>query len=282
MVVARSGELRRLVDQWIDESEGWFRTEDIWKQYNVQTTEGKNTVWQRLRELAGIGKIEKSGLRYRRIDKELDEINIFTNSHYANVKFPFELENLVRLSEGAVMVVAGESDSGKTALLLNIACMNYPTWKEVHFFNSETSPVLLQERLLAIEPNFTDPLPFKIWDRMDNFADVIRPNALNLIDYLDIDSEVYMIGAEIKKILKALNKGIAIIGLQKPEGRDLGYGGTFSLKKAEIYIAMFKNRLKIIKAKSRADKRVNPVNKEWTFLIDDTGSRFLNIQPSME
>ena len=276
MAYNRSKELRRLVDQWVEQSDEWFRTEDIWRQYNVLTTDGKEVVWQRLKELVETKLIEKSGMRYRHIDSDMDEIDVFQEAHFVSIHYPFPFEELFRMSEKSVMVVAGGSDAGKTALLLNIAYQNMDDW-EVHFFNSETGVALLQERLLGLG-NLPNPLPFKIWERMDNFADVIRPAALNIIDYLDMDSEVYMVGAEIKKILKALNKGVAIIGLQKPSGRDLGYGGAFSLKKAEVYLSMDSNKLKIIKAKSRVNPKVNPVNKQWSFQLDDTGSKFIKIQ----
>jgi len=275
----RSKILRRLVDQWVEEADGWFRTDDIWKQYNVQTEPGKNAVWQRLKELVKTGIVEKGGMRYRRIEQEAEDIDIFQEANFVSIKFPFALEDFVRMSEKSVMVIAGDVDAGKTALLLNIAIMNMKDW-DVWCWNSETGVALLKERLFAIEPNLPNPLPFHLKWRMDNFADVIRlnPNGLHIVDYLDIDSEMYMVGAEIKKILKALDKGVAIIGLQKPEGRDLGYGGTFSIKKAEVYISMSKDRLKIVKAKSRANPTVNPINKQWSFRIDNSGSNFLDVQ----
>lgn len=273
----KSIQLRREIDQYVEESNSWFHTYDIWRSFNVTTKDGKQVVNQRLIEHIKAQRIEKDGLRFRKIDKDMEAMDIFQHTEFVYITFPFPLQSFIRLSEGSVMVIAGASDSGKTAFCINTAMLNYEEW-DVHLFNSETGVALMKERILAVDPDICNPLPFKIWDRMDNFADVIVPDALNIIDYLDIDSEIYMVGAEIKKILKALGKGVAIIGLQKPPERDLGYGGQFSLKKAECYVSMDKNKLKIVKAKSRANPSINPINKTWTFHLDSKGSNFENIQ----
>lgn len=272
-------EIRRWVDQYVEAVDGWFRTEDIWKAKNIITREGKDTVWHRLDELVKAGVLERDGLRYRKIDRDMEEIDIFQEARFVYIRFPFKLEESIRISEGGIMVVGGEKNAGKTAWCLNIAYLNMNDW-EVHVFNSETGPALLYERILGIDPNISNPLPFKLWDRIDNFADVIVPDALNIIDYLDMDAEHYMISAEIKKIMKALKKGVAIIAIQKPPGRDLPLGGPSSIKRAEVALALEANKLKILTAKSRANPKINPVNKQWTFWLDDTGSNFLNEQPS--
>jgi len=272
-------EIRRWTDEYVEGSDGYFYTENIWRAKNIITRDGKDTVWHRLDELVDAKKVEKSGLRYRRIDEDVEDIDIFQEVTFASIKFPFQLEDYIRLSEGGVMVIGGEKDAGKTAILLKIAIMNADDC-EVWFWNSETGVALLKERILAMKPDIDNPLPFHLKGRIDNFADVIKPDAVNIIDYLDMDAETYMVGAEIKKIVKALNKGVAIIGLQKPPGRDLPIGGIWGLKKAEVYVAMQKNLIKIVNAKSRANPKVNPVNKQWTFWLDNKGANFLNELPS--
>jgi hypothetical protein len=81
--------------------------------------------------------------------------------------------------------------------------------------------------------------------------------------------------------LTGLNS-IAIIGLQKPPNRDIAFGGAQTLKEATLYLAMDTNKLKIVDAKVPADKKVHPKNMAWTFLYDNEGTSFLNIQPSYE
>ncbi|GAG60382.1 unnamed protein product, partial [marine sediment metagenome] len=160
------------------------------------------------------------------------------------------------------------------ALLYNVAYLNMYDFEE-HLFNSEMGLSQIRERFEAIDPDIPNPPPFHMRHREDNFADVIEPDAINLIDYLDMDSEVYMIGAELKRILFKLNQGVAIVAIQKPIGRDLGYGAGYSLKSASLYLSMDSHKLKIVKARERTDNSVNPINKTWSFHLDGHGAKFI-------
>lgn len=286
----RQTTLRRLVDQWIEESDDWFRTDDIWKQYNVKTAGGKDAVWQRLREHIKAGRVKKRGLRYRGVQKELENIDIFAPTEFVSIKFPFGLEKYIRMTEGSLMVIAGGKESGKTGLCLIITYLNMYDWGErgLYYFDSESGATLLGERLFAIDPNLPNPLPFQIRHCARNFSDAIVPDALNIIDYLDLGSQYQNVGDELLSIVEAVGKGVAIAALQKPpptrtkEGkliiRDLGYGGVPSIHRAQVALSLDVGRLKIIAAKSRANPKINPVNKTWTFRWDNKGAKLLDIK----
>ena len=190
---------------------------------------------------------------------------------------------MVRILPKSLIILAGSSGAGKTALLYNIVYMNMNDF-EIHLFsNSEMGEMQIEERFNAIDPNIPDPLPFETWRREDNFADVIKPDAINVIDYLDLDNEVFMIGYELKKIIQKLNKGVAIVAIQKPPGRDLGYGAGYSVKSASLYLAMDgpkgrgPGKLKIVKARERAISDVDPLGKTWGFRLDNQGANFIDI-----
>ena len=70
------------------------------------------------------------------------------------------------------------------------------------------------------------------------FGDVVQPDAINIFDYIDRDDNLWLIGEDIRNIYRPLNKGIALFALQKPAGRDLGYGGTPTLKLARFYMSL--------------------------------------------
>jgi hypothetical protein len=158
-----------------------------------------------------------------------------------------------------IIVVAGESNAGKTAMLLNIAAKNMID-HEVFYFSSEMGGAELKERL----SNFTESVPFELWkkctfiERANDFDVAIRPNAVNIIDFLEIHDEFYKIGGFIKKIFDKLDKGIAIIAIQKNKGRDDGLGGARSIEKARLYLSMAPGVVKIIKAKNWVSSMVNP------------------------
>jgi len=158
----------------------------------------------------------------------------------------------------------------------------------IDFFNSETGAEQLNERFTSL--NIPDPPPFNTYERYDNFADVIEPDHLSIIDYLDMNSEVYLVGAEIDAIFRKLTTGCAIIGLQKPPAtttyikgvkkiidRDLAYGGGFTAKRAVIYISLSSHKLKLVYVKTPLDPKVNPNNMQWSYGFDETGY-FTNIQ----
>ena len=114
---------------------------------------------------------------------------------------------------------------------------------------------------------------------MEHFDDLVRvyPDAVHIIDYLDIESEFYLVGNEVSKILSKLGTGVAIIGLQKPPSRDLPYGGSPAIRKAQAVVILDRSKAKILHAKSRTNSSINPVNKTWTFQYTDKGD-VMNIQ----
>lgn len=277
MTEDKSLELRRKIDQFVEGTEKLITTRDIWGEFNVTTNVGKQTVRDRLRELVDSGVLTKTTHGLRRVNTELTEIDIFEEHNFYEMFWPFDLEKYVRVSHKSVTVVAGEKSAGKTLFLLTVAMMNCHH-QDVHFFNSESSGALLRERLTAMDSTLESPLPFKIYSRMYDFEDVVRPESLNIIDYLMEEEESYKTSAKIRRILDRLTRGVAVIGLQKPPGRDFGYGGYQTMSAPELYLSMQKNSLKIVTAKSRMNGKIDPVNKQWTFLVDEKGARFLNPQ----
>jgi arsenate reductase-like glutaredoxin family protein len=119
----------------------------------------------------------------------------------------------------------------------------------IHYFNSEMS-----EEELAIRLNqFKTKWKAKFYCRSKNFADVIKPNDINLIDYLEIEDEFWKIGQQINMIHEKLEKGVCIIGLQKDSSKLLGRGASFGLEKPRVYLSMDRDRLTIVKAKNWAN-----------------------------
>jgi hypothetical protein len=163
---------------------------------------------------------------------------------------------------------------------------------DIDFYNSETGAEQLKARFEKLD--IPRPAPFRTWERYDNFADVIEPTHLSVVDYLDFNSEMYLVGQEIDNIFRKLTTGCAIIGLQKPPptvtylhgvkkviDRDLAYGGGFSAKRAVIYVSMSNRRLKLVYCKTPMNPKVNPNNMQWSYGFDENGF-FNNIQPYVE
>ena len=117
-----------------------------------------------------------------------------------------------------------------------------------------------------------------------------------MIDYLDLTKDVYLVGEEIDRIFRKESGGVAIIGIQIPPPvktlvrgvekwvhRDLGYGAGSTAKRAILYLTLWSTGahtklLKIKHCKTRADPKIDPNNMQWTFNVNETGTKFLNIQ----
>ena len=274
-----------LVEEWISFMDGKFNVRDLWAEHDIQSPEGRQhlrVILSRLVKSGLIADVRRDGY-YRRVDSDLTEMEWqkADPENIVPILFPFGIEEHCRIYPKSIIIVAGSKNVGKTALLYQLIQMNM-CWIETDLFNSETGPEQMLERFAPLEiPN---PAPFKVYERYDNFADVVHPDHLSVIDYLDMDSEVYLVGAEINAIFRKLNKGVAVIALHKPPptvtyirgekkvyDRDLAYGGGFSAKRAVLYITMGSNKLKLLYVKTPKHPKVNPNNMTWTFKISNEG-----------
>jgi hypothetical protein len=211
---------------------------------------------------------------YRLLEKDaplIDFVNVNLNAPYP-LKWPFGIENWVDLYPGNVVVVAGEANAGKTALLLNVVRKNMHQHK-IEYFSSEMGPEEFHLRLAKFGDIKLADWRFSPRQRSSKFADVIVPDALNIIDYLEITKDFFEIGGDIKDIFDRLGKGVAIIALQKKKGSDIGRGGDFTLEKPRLYMSMQPGELKIVKGKNWASEH-NPNGMTWKFKLVQ-GCRFL-------
>jgi len=268
------------VEEWVALAGGKFTVRDIWSEIGIESLEGK----KHLRII--LARLEKKGVlvanrdgSFRKLDLEVEELNWqdADPDKILPIKFPFELERYCRIYPQSIIIVAGSKNAGKSAFLYNFIKLNMDAFN-IDLFNSETGRELMLERFTPLQ--IPKPAPFRVITRYDHFSDVIHPEHISVIDYLDIDSEFYLIGAEIKAIFRKLTTGIAVIGLQKPPGRDLAIGGIQSAKAATLYIALDNNKLKLVYVKvPPKGGKVDPTNMTWTFLIDkEDGVHFRNIQ----
>jgi hypothetical protein len=156
-----------------------------------------------------------------------------------------------------IIMIAGEVNSGKSAYLLNLAAKNMDRMETV-YFSSEMGGAELRERLQHFE------FPIEAWkkvtfiERASDFYKAIRPEGLNIIDFLEIHDEFYKMGQLIKDIFDKLTTGLAVIAIQKNRGRDEGLGGERSKEKARLYMAIEPGKLKIVKAKNWISSEINP------------------------
>lgn len=280
-----------IVTEWVESVRGTFDIKDIFYEVGIETPENKKKLrvyLSRLEERETL--VYLGGNRYRKRDMKAEKIEWEKADPTKTIplKFPFNEQEFCQIYPKSIIIVAGSKNTGKTEYLYTFLKLNIGKFP-IDLFNSETSPEQMKGRFLS--HGITSSEGFDVYERYDNFADVIHPNRISIIDYLDLNSEVYLVGTEIDQIFRKLKTGVAIIGLQKPPpssflmkngekkiiDRDLAYGGGFTAKRAALYLSLSINKFKLVYVKTPKKGNVNPQNMTFTFNIDEEG-HFTNIQ----
>ena len=128
-----------------------------------------------------------------------------------------------------------------TCFCLNTVALNVPEWQgHLDLYVSEGMEKLKQKfTALGVEG-----IPaFKTYHRTQNFADVIQPDNLSIIDWLRVDmTQAYAVSEKLFEIYNKLTTGIAVVAMQKPPGeRKLAFGGAATAFEPALYIAMESN-----------------------------------------
>lgn len=274
------GNLSQEIRDWVKDSNGWFISRQLDAELNIQTSAAKTLRRVVVKALCDEGKLERdkeqSG-KYRLVLSEVSTLNWqeANEANYLSIDFPFNLHELVRIYPKNIIVVAGAPDAGKSAYCFNFIKMNMKRWPIV-YFTSEMGAEELKVRL----SKFNIPLDewqFEARERSSNFIDVIYPDWINIIDYLEITDNFYNVADTLLGIHNKLSKGIAIVVVQKKRGAELGRGAEFSLEKPRLYLALDAGKLRIVKAKNWVNGHKNPNGLAWSFQLVN-GATFVNIQ----
>jgi hypothetical protein len=134
----------------------------------------------------------------------------------------------------------------------------------------------LQNRLRQFEGIELQDWNFTAEERSSNFADVIRPGCVNIIDYLEISDNFFMVAEYLKQIHDKLDSGIAIVALQKDPKAAQGRGGTFGLEKPRLYLNMDAGKILIRKAKNWTHPEQNPNGLVLNYKLV-SGCKFITI-----
>ena len=244
------------IQSYIETTQGEFTLRDVCDMTGVGLDKAaKNKTSAILCKLVKEKKVERVGRKngvFRKVDDDLNIMD-FLNAEEKDVQMwlPFGLHDKVEIHPGNIILLAGEPNSGKTALMFNIIRYNQDKFN-VHYFNSEMGATEMKKRLKNFDDMPLSDWKFNAYERADNFADVIVPGEgnINIIDYLEVYDEFFKVGSLINDIHKKLDGAIAVICMQKDYGRDVGRGGMTTLEKPRLALAIKPNKLKIVKAKN--------------------------------
>ena len=244
------------VREWVVVTDGDFSVTDCYRELNFVTTRDKSacrTALNRLSDSKKANVIEATGNRrgwYRKVDDSLvimDVMNAPTTPF--DIKWPLGIEEYALIYPGNVIIIAGETNSGKTSFMINFARLNMNAHK-IRYMNSEMGESELRINLEKFEDVKLNEWPVEWIERSENHSDVVIPNGINIIDYIEIYEDHYKLAGQIAKIHRKLDKGIAIIAIQKPANRDEGVGGSSTKDKCRLYLSMEFGKMKLTKVKA--------------------------------
>lgn len=269
-------ELTRLeVENWVTTTEGeYFTQKELDEGVGIGSEKGKTTRRQIIKRLLRANLIEKHPSRlfvYRMADNQAPVIDwqAADISNIVPVKWPFQLEDWVTIYPKNIIVIAGTFNAGKTAFCLNFIALNQHRPELSHllpmeYFNSEMGPEEMKLRLSKFK---VSDWSFVARERSSQFAKVISPNRINVIDFLEITDNFYLVAQEISEIFDKLDRGICLIAIQKKTGATMGRGAEFSLEKPRLYLSLDPSELTIVKGKNWAIEGINPNNQKFRFKL---------------
>jgi hypothetical protein len=270
----RDHTLAQEIKDWLCPQSGTINLQSVYNHLQLTTRQDKKNASIILKRLSeGEDRIldKEPGVvgNYKIINKSLKRINLADTSDLIGdlpIDFPLGIEKFIKPMPGCVYVIAGETDSGKSAYLINFAKKNVDRYK-VHYFSTEMGKAEFLDRTTDFWPEAPTHPHFNFYEHYEDFEQVLFPNDINIIDYLELFEDFYRMAGHIKKIGMALKNGIAFIALQKPKGRDEGEGGERTKNLPRLYLSLKPNNIKITKAKNWRNSKINPNKLEQDFKL---------------
>lgn len=288
-----SGNLRDALLEFVQENQGSFTNQDIDREFGIVTRSAKQNrsaalLWLykknyiiKDRRIAGKWNIVTSNAEW--ID--LEE----TTENYFDIDLPLGLSDMVNIPPKSLLVIAGTSNAGKTALILQILKANIRKDYKKLYMMSEMGPSEYKQRVRNIADDIVEwGGNIKAASQSAGFAGTITQNnrdGLSVVDYLEeVDGEYFRITSDIRGIYDSLNSGVGVIAIQKHSQARVGRGGEGTTEKARLYITVDTlvnqpdsviSAVKVIKAKDYPGE--NPNGKEIHIEISRRGSEIRTV-----
>ena len=263
-------ELRELIKTTSGNIETTFAN----KMLGLTTRDNMKKVYTIFGRFVQEGLLERTGRKageYRIVQRDFEEVdlNSIGNVDPINVKLPLAIHELCELMPKDLVVFAGTTNAGKTAIMLDVVRMNMHRQK-CYYFSTELGRHAAKKRI-AKHPD-CQTWEFKFIDDFPNFIDVIRPDDFNFIDYVEVtDGEFYKIPSILAGIQKKLKKGLAFVALQKNPGLSHAVGGYQTKSKPALFCSLEEDypgaNLKLEKVKNWTGQNPNGMHHKF-FIVD--------------
>jgi len=200
----------------------------------------------------------------------------------------FGIENMVEVFAGDMVLLTGRTNGGKTAIALSILGENLDLMRgvlmgsEYTAANGQASPKFKRRMKRMSWANWLkDGKP-----RLDllpvgsDYEDYIEADKLNVIDWISLPGEYYLIDKVLKAIKDRVGRGVVVAVTQKNKGAEFSEGGERSERYADVVLKIdsfgkSESLLTIGKVKAPKGKATG---RTFAFEIIDYGANLLNIR----
>lgn len=267
--VYRERNLADEIKDWIASYKGIFLSSEMARALQINNKDQVKELARVLNKLSEEGYIERYGKRagvFRKVERDfkaMDWLNAEVKT--LDINYPLQLHKLFVTYPKNIVVVCGVKDSGKTAFMLDFIKRNHSKFP-INYFTNEMSSEELKMRLLQHKDISITDWKFKAYEIGGAWEDAIDPDAITVIDYIEINNNFWEIGEIIKGMHERLNKGLILLGLQKKYGALLGRGAEFSLQRPRLYVTLDGGIATIVSAKNRIPGGPNVVG--WTMAYE--------------
>ena len=276
--------LTKRVGCWLALAKGKFKISDIYREMGITSADDMLTVKLAIQDLEfeGVIKADKHNGVYVKTSINLDKMKKVENrTPDIDLWLPFKLHEKAVIIRGALIIVAGVSNSGKSAFLLNFTEKNKDKHK-IRYISSEWSN---EERDIQLEDFGAD---IDEWDEKvdfyakkdvsSSFDNYIDPENITIIDYFESYEDYGSIAGALRDISDKLTTGIAIVAMQKKAGHTHAYGGEGTVNRSQLYINIDFNELDprrriatIRKLKKAKDRKYSIEHLSCEFEYDNKG-----------
>ena len=199
----------------------------------------------------------------------------------------FGIEDCVEVYAGDMILLDGPSNYGKTALACsilgeNVGLMNCVLMgSEYTASDGKISPKFKRrmKRMTWVDWILEGKPRFELLPVGADYEDYIVPDALNVIDWISLPGEYYMIDSVMKSIKDRIGNGVAVVVLQKNKGALNPEGGERAERYADIHLKIdpLGNDSILTLGKVKASKG-KATGRTWGFEIVDYGANLYNIR----
>jgi hypothetical protein len=257
--------LHQRVQEWVLSGKGVFNVTDCYRELHMVTERHKATARKSLERICAKGLIKPHGRKrgvYRLVETDFEPIeHEQADDTPLDITLPFGLHKHIEWFPKGIGVIAGDTDSGKTAIMLNLAYLNQGKFPRTVYIATEMGPALLKRRLIkfcsandCFYPDAVKGISFRA-PKTVHYMDLIDPDGFNIIDYYELSGDQFTeVAGYFRQIYDRLNRGVAFIALQKKFGAALGRSAELAMEKPLLYLTLHRGGI----------ARIEKCKTEWT------------------